>query len=45
LGAYIGASYTNRFSASSLKLIIGFVLIFVAIVMFLRAIDLPIVIL
>jgi uncharacterized protein len=44
LGAYIGASYTNRFSASSLKLIIGFVLIFVAIVMFLRAIALLIVI-
>jgi uncharacterized membrane protein YfcA len=39
VGAYIGAKYTNRFSANSLKLIIGFILIFVAIVMFLRAVD------
>jgi uncharacterized membrane protein YfcA len=41
LGAYIGARYTNKFSASSLKLIIGFVLIIVSIVMFLRAIGIP----
>lgn len=37
LGAFVGARYTNRFSARSLKLIIGCVLIFVAIVMFVRA--------
>lgn len=42
LGAYIGAKYTNRFSASSLKLIIACVLIFVAIVVLLRAIAMPI---
>jgi uncharacterized protein len=38
IGAYIGARCTNRFSANWLKLIIGFVLIFVAVVMFLRAV-------
>jgi uncharacterized protein len=38
IGAYAGARYTDRFSASSLKLIIGFILILVAIVMFLRAV-------
>ncbi len=37
IGAYVGARYTDRFSANSLKLIIGFILILVAIVMFLRA--------
>ncbi len=40
LGAYIGARYTDRFSASTLKLLIGFVLIFVAAIMFLNAASL-----
>lgn len=37
LGGYIGARYTNRFSDTGLKRIIGMVLIVVAITMFLRA--------
>jgi hypothetical protein len=36
LGGYLGARYTNRFSDTSLKRIIGIVLIVVAITMFLR---------
>ncbi|NOJ27415.1 MAG: hypothetical protein DA330_05330 [Nitrososphaera sp.] len=40
LGAYIGARYTDRFSANTLKLLIGFVLVFVAVVMFLNAASL-----
>ena len=36
IGGYIGARYTNRFSDTSLKRIIGIVLILVAITMFLR---------
>jgi uncharacterized membrane protein YfcA len=36
LGGYIGARYTNRFSDTGLKGIIGIVLIVVAITMFLR---------
>jgi uncharacterized protein len=38
LGAYLGARYTNRFSDSSLKFIIGLVLIVVAISMFGRVV-------
>jgi uncharacterized membrane protein YfcA len=37
IGGYVGAKYTNRFSADTLKLLIGIVLIFVAIIMFLKA--------
>jgi uncharacterized protein len=37
LGGFIGARYTNRFSDTSLKRIIGIVLFAVAITMFLRA--------
>jgi uncharacterized membrane protein YfcA len=37
IGGYIGAKYTNRFSANTLKLLIGIVLIFVAVIMFLKA--------
>lgn len=37
IGGYIGAKYTNRFSANALRLLIGIVLIFVALIMFLRA--------
>ena len=36
IGGYLGARYTNRFSDTSLKRIIGIVLIVVAITMFLR---------
>jgi uncharacterized membrane protein YfcA len=36
-GGYIGARYTNRFNARTLKMLIGIVLILVAIMMFLRA--------
>jgi hypothetical protein len=35
-GGYIGARYTNQFSDTSLKRIIGIVLIVVAITMYLR---------
>ncbi len=38
LGAYLGARYTNRFSDSSLKFIIGLVLIVVAVSMFGRVV-------
>jgi len=37
IGGYIGARYTDRFSANTLKLLIGIVLVFVAVVMFLKA--------
>jgi len=37
IGGYIGAKYTNRFSAKALKLLIGIILIFVAVMMFLKA--------
>ena len=37
IGGYLGARYTNRFSDTSLKRIIGIMLIVVAITMFLRA--------
>ncbi|MEP0826043.1 MAG: sulfite exporter TauE/SafE family protein [Nitrososphaera sp.] len=37
IGGYIGAKYTTRFSANALKLLIGVVLIFVAVIMFLKA--------
>lgn len=37
IGGYIGAKYTNRFSANALRLLIGVVLIFVALIMFLKA--------
>jgi uncharacterized membrane protein YfcA len=36
IGAYLGARYTNRFSDSNLKLIIGIVLVVVAVFMFWR---------
>jgi uncharacterized protein len=36
IGGYLGARYTNRFSDTGLKRIIGIVLIVVAITMFLR---------
>jgi hypothetical protein len=36
MGAYLGAKYENRFSVKTLKLIIGFVLIVVATVIFHR---------
>jgi uncharacterized membrane protein YfcA len=36
VGAYIGARFTSRFNATTLKLIIGIVLAFVAVIMFLR---------
>ncbi len=36
IGAYLGARYTNRFSDSNLKFLIGFVLVIVAISMFWR---------
>lgn len=37
IGGYIGAKYTNRFSAKTLKLLIGIILSFVAVMMFLKA--------
>jgi uncharacterized membrane protein YfcA len=37
VGGYIGARYTNRFNARTLKMLIGIVLVLVAITMFLRA--------
>jgi uncharacterized membrane protein YfcA len=37
IGGYIGARYTDRFSANTLKMLIGIVLIFVAAIMFLKA--------
>jgi len=37
VGGYVGARYTGRFSANTLKLLIGIVLVFVAGVMFVRA--------
>ena len=37
IGGYIGAKYTNRFSASTLRLLIGIVLVVVAVIMFLKA--------
>jgi len=36
VGGYIGAKFTNRFSAERLKLIIGIVLVVVALFMFSR---------
>lgn len=36
IGGYIGAKFTSRFNATTLKLIIGIVLAFVAVIMFLR---------
>jgi uncharacterized membrane protein YfcA len=38
-GAFIGARYMNRFSARTLKMMIGLVLIPVAVVMFIKAIS------
>ncbi|HZS74448.1 MAG TPA: sulfite exporter TauE/SafE family protein [Candidatus Nitrosotalea sp.] len=37
VGGYIGSRFTNRFNAETLKMMIGIVLAFVAIVIFLRA--------
>jgi uncharacterized membrane protein YfcA len=37
IGGYTGARYTDRFSANTLKFLIGIVLIIVAAVMFLKA--------
>lgn len=38
-GAFIGARYTNRFSARTLKMLIGLVLIPVAVLIFIRALS------
>jgi uncharacterized membrane protein YfcA len=38
-GAFIGARYTNRFSARTLRMLIGLVLIPVAVAMFMKAIS------
>ena len=40
IGGYLGARYTNRFSESSLKRLIGIVLVIVAITLFFRVFEL-----